>query len=159
MSEPKMKTFVVTRFDPDQDEAPRKQSYEVPVEDGWKVLDALKGKPKASVSGGSFTWCWCDALFMSPAVWVHLSEITGDPKYLKWADREWWTCTDVLYDPEACLYYRDNNFFKKRTPSGRKVFWSRGNGWVLGGIPRVLQYLPKENERYDIAWWSRAPKQ
>jgi fumarate reductase iron-sulfur subunit len=36
-----MKTFVVTRFDPDSDEAPRKQSYQVPVEDGWKVLDAL----------------------------------------------------------------------------------------------------------------------
>ncbi|MFP8880211.1 MAG: 2Fe-2S iron-sulfur cluster-binding protein, partial [Myxococcota bacterium] len=35
------KTFVVTRFDPDRDEAPRKQSYEIPVQPGWKVLDAL----------------------------------------------------------------------------------------------------------------------
>jgi len=35
------KTFVITRFDPDQDDAPRKQSYEIPVRSDWKVLDAL----------------------------------------------------------------------------------------------------------------------
>ncbi len=35
------KTFVVTRFDPDRDQAPRKQSYEIPVQSDWKVLDAL----------------------------------------------------------------------------------------------------------------------
>jgi fumarate reductase iron-sulfur subunit len=35
------KTFVVTRFDPDRDEAPRTQEYEVPVREDWKVLDAL----------------------------------------------------------------------------------------------------------------------
>ena len=40
MSEQK-KTFVVTRFDPDKDQAPRQQSYEVPVQPDWKVLDAL----------------------------------------------------------------------------------------------------------------------
>ena len=40
MSENK-KTFVVQRFDPDKDEVPRQQSYEVPVQPDWKVLDAL----------------------------------------------------------------------------------------------------------------------
>jgi fumarate reductase iron-sulfur subunit len=41
MSEPARKTIVVTRFDPDRDEAPRTQSYEVPVQPDWKILDAL----------------------------------------------------------------------------------------------------------------------
>ena len=31
----------ITRFDPDQDEAPRLQEYEVPLQPGWKVLDAI----------------------------------------------------------------------------------------------------------------------
>jgi len=31
----------VTRFDPDRDEVPKTQEYEVPVEPGWKVLDAV----------------------------------------------------------------------------------------------------------------------
>ena len=41
MDDSEIKTFVVTRFDPDQDEAPKTQSYEVPVQPDWKVLDAL----------------------------------------------------------------------------------------------------------------------
>jgi fumarate reductase iron-sulfur subunit len=35
------KTFVITRYDPDRDEAPRTESYEIPVRSDWKVLDAL----------------------------------------------------------------------------------------------------------------------
>ncbi|MEO7100817.1 MAG: glycoside hydrolase family 88 protein [Luteolibacter sp.] len=103
-----------------------------------------KEAPK-SISGGSFTWCWCDALFMSPGVWSHLSAITGDPKYVQWADREWWTTTDVLYDATHHLFYRDNRFFTKRTPSGKKIFWARGNGWVCGGLTNVLDYLPADH--------------
>ena len=41
MAETQKKTFVVTRFDPDRDEAPRQERYEIPVEADWKVLDAL----------------------------------------------------------------------------------------------------------------------
>ncbi len=41
MAEPKKKTIVVTRFDPDRDELPRQQRYEIPVQEDWKVLDAL----------------------------------------------------------------------------------------------------------------------
>ena len=41
MNEINKKTFKVTRFDPDQDEEPRTEAYEIPVQDDWKVLDAL----------------------------------------------------------------------------------------------------------------------
>ena len=41
MAEKQKKTIVVTRFDPDRDEAPRQERYEIPVESDWKVLDAL----------------------------------------------------------------------------------------------------------------------
>jgi fumarate reductase iron-sulfur subunit len=41
MSDQDKKTFVITRFDPDRDEIPRKQAYEVPIQPDWKVLDAL----------------------------------------------------------------------------------------------------------------------
>jgi unsaturated rhamnogalacturonyl hydrolase len=107
-----------------------------------KVLAALSTETPKSVSGGSFTWCWCDALFMSPPVWAQLSKITGDPKFFDWADKEWWTTTDVLYDATHHLFYRDNRFFTRRTPSGKKVFWARGNGWVVSGIVHVLDYVP-----------------
>jgi len=35
------KTFVITRFDPDKDEVPKTQSYEIECQDDWKVLDAI----------------------------------------------------------------------------------------------------------------------
>ena len=30
------------------------------------------------------------------------------------------------------------------------MFWSRGNGWVMGGIVRTLQYLPKDDSARAI---------
>ncbi|NWK55036.1 glycoside hydrolase family 88 protein [Verrucomicrobiaceae bacterium N1E253] len=123
----------------------QKQRLQPSIDHFPKLLKVLSKKQPASVSGGTFTWCWCDALFMSPPVWAQLSSLTKDPKYLEWADREWWTTTDVLYDPEAHLYYRDNKYFKKRTETGRKIFWARGNGWVIGGLVRMLDYLPADH--------------
>ncbi len=29
--------------------------------------------------------------------------------------------------------------------NGEKIFWSRGNGWVMGGIVRVLKELPPDS--------------
>ena len=31
------------------------------------------------------------------------------------------------------------------TAHGRKVFWSRGNGWAFAGIARLLEYLPQND--------------
>ena len=31
----------ITRFDPDKDEVPKTEEYEVPTQPGWKVLDAI----------------------------------------------------------------------------------------------------------------------
>ena len=90
-------------------------------------------------------WTWCDALFMAPPVLARLYAATGDAKYLDFMDREWWTTYAALWDDEAGLFYRDKRFIGRRTPNGQKVFWSRGNGWVFGGIVRVLQYLPDDH--------------
>jgi unsaturated rhamnogalacturonyl hydrolase len=90
-------------------------------------------------------WSWCDALFMGPPAWVRLYRATGDVRYLDFAVSNWWTTTDFLYDKDEGLYFRDSTYFKKREANGRKVFWSRGNGWVMAGLVRVLQYLPSNH--------------
>lgn len=89
-------------------------------------------------------WAWCDALFMSPPALAAVSTATGDPKYLDLANRLWWKTTDYLYDKAEHLYFRDSRFFDRREPNGKKVFWSRGNGWVFAGIARMLKELPPD---------------
>jgi rhamnogalacturonyl hydrolase YesR len=56
-----------------------------------------------------------------------------------------------LYDQEFDLYARDINYkwnqpgiTPNKEANGEKIFWSRGNGWVMGGLVRVLKELPKD---------------
>ena len=95
--------------------------------------------------GGKDRWSWCDALFMSPPTLARLHTATGDQRYLDFMSREWWATTDSLYDKEEHLYFRDCTYFDKREANGKKIFWSRGNGWVIAGLARVLEHLPKDH--------------
>lgn len=100
-------------------------------------------------------WNWCDALFMAPPAFAQLSIATGDPKYRDFLHREWKRTTDLLYDTNERLFFRDARYKprnlsaednkKWREPNGKFIFWSRGNGWVLAGTARVLEYLPKDD--------------
>jgi rhamnogalacturonyl hydrolase YesR len=87
-------------------------------------------------------WSWCDALFMAPPAWARLYAATGDQRYLDLAVSHWWRTSDYLYDKQEHLFYRDSKRFALREANGKKIFWSRGNGWVMGGLVRMLQYLP-----------------
>jgi rhamnogalacturonyl hydrolase YesR len=97
------------------------------------------------IKGSQTRWSWCDALFMSPPAWLRLYLATGNKDYINFMDREWKATSDYLYDKEEHLYYRDSTYFEKRENNGKKVFWSRGNGWVMGGLARVLQVLPPDH--------------
>ncbi len=94
-------------------------------------------------------WTWSDALFMSPPVWVKLSAITGEGKYLDYMDREWWLVTKHLFDQDEHLFFRDERFFEMQENNGEKVFWSRGNGWVIAGLARVLENMPEDYSSRD----------
>jgi unsaturated rhamnogalacturonyl hydrolase len=100
------------------------------------------------------TWWWCDALFMAPPAYVKLGNILNDEKYLTLNDQLFEECFDLLYDKEEHLYARDIRY-KWNEPgietlkeaNGKKIFWSRGNGWVMGGLVRVLEELPANYEK------------
>ena len=89
-------------------------------------------------------WWWCDALFMAPPTWAGLARATHDKAYLDYMDRQWWITSALLYDPAEHLYSRDASYLRKRERNGRKLFWSRGNGWVMAGLARVLQEMPAD---------------
>jgi len=94
-------------------------------------------------------WAWCDALYMGPPSLAALSLATGDKKYLDLAVKLWWKTTDYLYDTTEHLYFRDSRFFAQRESNGKKMFWARGNGWVLAGLARLLDFMPESYPRRD----------
>jgi rhamnogalacturonyl hydrolase YesR len=89
-------------------------------------------------------WWWCDALFMAPPVLAKMSEATGDRRYLDYLDQEWWLTSASLYDPVQHLYSRDGTYLARREKNGQKLFWSRGNGWVMGAFAKVLAAMPED---------------
>jgi rhamnogalacturonyl hydrolase YesR len=104
---------------------------------------------------------WCDALFMGPPALAAVATATGDRKYLDLANRLWWKTTDYLYDRDEHLYYRDSRYFDQREKNNRKVFWSRGNGWVIAGLARMLQDMPPDypdRGRYLVVFREMAEK-
>lgn len=109
-----------------------------PTREQFDALMKMPDNPKKLV------WWWCDALFMAPPVWARLYKATGDRAYLNYMDHEWWITSNLLYDPQEHLYTRDASFLDKHEANGKKLFWSRGNGWVMAGLARVLDAMPKD---------------
>jgi unsaturated rhamnogalacturonyl hydrolase len=89
-------------------------------------------------------WWWCDALFMSPPVLLRMYAITNDRKYLDYMDHEWWLTSGSLYDQQEHLYFRDSRYFPQKQANGKPIFWSRGNGWVMGALVNVLRIMPAD---------------
>ncbi len=87
-------------------------------------------------------WTWCDALFMAPTVYARMYRITGDSKYLDFMNEEYMATYDYLFDKDEHLFYRDHRYFGQKEANGKKVFWGRGNGWVIGGLAEILRELP-----------------
>ena len=108
-------------------------------------LEFIPVAPGKGTSTCTDRWCWCDALFMAPPTMLRLAEATSDKRYANFVHEEWKATTDYLFDPSEQLYFRDSRFFEMRDAKGRKLFWSRGNGWVMGGLVRVLQVLGKSD--------------
>lgn len=91
-------------------------------------------------------WGWCDALFMAPPVWARLAKVTGDQKYLDFMDQEYHASYDLLWCEKDQLFWRDTRYFTRHEENGQNLFWTRGNGWVFGGLALMIPDLPTDWE-------------
>lgn len=106
-------------------------------------------------------WWWCDALFMAPPALAKLSLLTGDHRYIDKMNEEWQLTENHLYDPAEHLFSRDASFLQRTEKNGKKLFWSRGNGWVLAGTVNVLRTLDASDpsrERYLLLFREMSEK-
>jgi unsaturated rhamnogalacturonyl hydrolase len=113
-------------------------------DDEWK-----KGTDKSEY-GRTILWWWCDALFMAPPVLNLYAKHTKQTKYLDEMHKFYMQTYNQLYDKEEKLFARDMRFVWKgldsdqKEPNGKKIFWSRGNGWVIAGLALILDDMPKD---------------
>lgn len=112
-------------------------------------------------------WWWCDALFMAPPVLTVYAQLKNDESYLDQMHKYYMETYDLLYDKEEHLFARDIRFkwFGKdsdlKEKNGKKIFWSRGNGWVLGGLALILEDMPasyKHRAFYENLYLEMAAK-
>lgn len=94
-------------------------------------------------------WSWVDALQMAMPVFAHLGVIFKDDRYYE-KMYEMYNHTKMLhgekglYDSTTGLWWRDKDFDPPYfTPNGKSCYWSRGNGWVVAALVKVLEIMPK----------------
>jgi len=105
-------------------------------------------------------WWWVDAMFMAMPNFVELGNINGDTGL---HDKMWDLYAWTKYSEGGSGLYSDNgnnaeNDFlwwrdKNQTPpnltsAGKNVYWSRGNGWVIAAMVKVLKALPSSDSHY-----------
>ncbi len=103
------------------------------------TLDSIMAAPK----DGALEYSWSDLLFMGPPVWSHYAKISKEIKYLNFQDKIYWEAVNNLLNKDYQLFYWDNRFKTMKGDSAKPIFWSRGNGWVMAGLARVLADMPK----------------
>ncbi len=104
------------------------------------------------ISDKTDDWDWIDALQMAMPVFAKLYKITGDERY---AERMYEMYFDTkekqgLFNPKDNLWWRDKDFLPPyKEPNGEDCYWSRGNGWVVAALVRVLDIIPADAPHRD----------
>ena len=56
------------------------------------------------------------------------------------------TLAGGLYNRKEGLWWRDKDFVPPyKEPNGKNCYWSRGNGWVVAALVKVLEELPTDS--------------
>jgi len=94
-------------------------------------------------------WNWIDALQMAMPVYARLGQIYNDNKYYEKMFAIYNYTKTVhggsgLYNTTDHLWWRDKDFVPPyKEPNGADCYWSRGNGWVVAAMLRVLEIMPE----------------
>lgn len=100
-------------------------------------------------------WYWIDAIQMGMPVLTKLSAVKGNPSYAEkaWEMYEYTrnTLAGGLYNQKEGLWWRDKDFVPPyKEPNGKNCYWSRGNGWVVAALVRVLEDTPTDNPHRQV---------
>jgi rhamnogalacturonyl hydrolase YesR len=114
------------------------------IKDIKASIDLMMETPKID------DWTWIDAFQMAMPVFAHLGVIYNDNRYYERMYQMYMESKKVmggngLYNTKDKLWWRDKDFVPPyKEPNGEDCYWSRGNGWVVAALVRVLEIMPKD---------------
>ena len=99
-------------------------------------------------------WWWIDAIQMGMPVFQKMACTTGDQRY---AEKAWQMYSYTrdrqdggMRNPQDGLWWRDKDFNPPyQTPAGKNCYWSRGDGWVVAALVRVLDEMRPTDAHYQ----------
>tara|TARA_R110002049_G_scaffold11583_6_gene54191 strand:+ start:823 stop:1947 length:1125 start_codon:yes stop_codon:yes gene_type:complete len=100
-------------------------------------------------------WSWIDAIQMGMPVFAKLGVLEKDDRYYEKMYGMYMFTRDKhgdkgLFNPIDGLWWRDADFDPPyKEPNGEDCYWSRGNGWVIAALAKVLSIIPKDAPHRD----------
>ncbi|TGE29007.1 glycoside hydrolase family 88/105 protein [Hymenobacter metallicola] len=119
------------------------------IRDIKACIDHMVNSPKVD------DWSWIDALQMAMPVYAKLGAEYNDSRYFEkmyqlYNHSKTQQGGKGLYNPQDGLWWRDKDFVPPyKEPNGEDCYWSRGNGWVVAAMVRVLDVLPRSAPHRD----------
>ena len=112
-------------------------------------IDSIKASiDKMMLTSKIDDWNWIDAIQMAMPVYAKLGVIYNDTSYFHrmyemYAYTKYKHGDKGLYNAAEGLWWRDKDFDPPyKEPNGKDCYWSRGNGWVVAALVRVLSTIP-----------------
>ena len=118
-------------------------------------IQDIKTSVDLMIKSGKFNdWTWIDALQMGMPVFAKLAVLTKDDTYYEYMYKMYMHTKNVegggLYNAKDGLWWRDKDFVPPyKEPNGQDCYWSRGNGWVVAALVRVLDIMPENAPHRD----------
>ncbi len=114
-----------------------------------RIKDIKENIDYVIASGKVDDWTWIDAIQMGMPVFAKLGVLYKDDAYFDYMYKMYVHSKNVegggLYNKADKLWWRDKDFVPPyKEPNGEDCYWSRGVGWVVAALVRVLDELPAD---------------
>lgn len=118
-------------------------------------IKAIKASIDLMMASGKVSdWTWIDAIQMGMPVFAKLAQVYKDDAYYEYMHKMYLHSKNIegggLYNQKDSLWWRDKDFVPPyKEPNGEDCYWSRGNGWVVAALVRVLEIMPENTIHRD----------
>lgn len=135
------------------------------------IMEEMEDMSVSELKNSKGYWDRIDFFYMELPNWTKMYLLTGEEKWLDKLRELYDDRKAALYDEETGLFYRDTNYiydpnatynpdgdgsYQKISPNGKKILWSRGNGWAMAALARIMQDLPdnrtEDRQEYEAVF-------